>query len=316
MGVLIAAATFLPWYESSFVPFESGNAWDSVTLVTATFWNPGFIVAGGGLLALTGVLLWRRARREPSGAGPGFGLISVFGLAAGVLIVPVALHDFAALLAGHADAYGIDVTLVLGVIAAVAIVVAVPAGRLPAPSARGPALIGAITAIAGGAVVMVSSWLPWSGVDFGSIHTKASLWQLHTTTTGYNGANRQSLAPFIVRAFRETDDIIFEGPVLVAGGVLLIVGGFLVLAAHSRRAWSPRLVACILELWVLAAYFTVAVTANNRKAIGPSNLRTGANLALAASIAGLLGLLLALLPLSSSAHGATAQASVQVSVPR
>jgi hypothetical protein len=159
-------------------------------------------------------------------------------------------------------------------------------------------LIGAGTAIASGAVVAISSWLAWIGLN-----VRVSLWDLRAKAVGrYNGADRQSLAPFIVRAFRETDDVLFEGAVLVFGGLLLVVAGLLVLSARRRHVWSPRLVAVILELWVLAAFFTLAVTVNNRTAIGHFNLRTGADVALAASVAGLVGVLLALLPWSSSAQ--------------
>jgi hypothetical protein len=236
----------------------------------------------------------------------------VIGAAAGLLIVPAALQDFAMLLAGHADSYGIHVTLALSVIGALAVLAALPADRSPTPSARGPALVGAVAAVASGVVVAVSSWLPWVGLN-----VEVSLWNLRTNSIGgYNGADRQSLAPFIVRAFRETDDVLFEGAVVVFGGLLIVVAGLLVLIERRRHVWSPRLVAVILELWVLAACFTLAVTVNNRTAIGHFNLRTGADVALAASVAGLVGVLLAVLPWTSSAQRDVASVPADVSAAR
>jgi hypothetical protein len=291
-GGLIVLSTFLPWnygYHD-----ESRSAWEldsaAVHNELGRYVFAGWLIAAGGVLvALTGWLLARRAAAAPT---PSYGSIAVVGVSGAVLVIDPTFYNLWALAPTGSSNYGIFVTLALATVAGIAAMLAVP--RLPPKRPVGVSTIaarrrvgtGRLMALTGGVLVVLSTWMPWGG---------GSLWD-YSNRGGYV----DTMTAGLVVRLGEEPFFVWTSPLLVLGGGLLIVAAVLAgQRIRTRRAEgpSPPMTVLILELGVLASFFSLGVSLHNRGTLGPLFAAgSGMTLAIAASAIGLGGLLVALIP--------------------
>jgi hypothetical protein len=213
-------------------------------------------------------------------------------VAGAVLVIDATFYNLLALAPTGSSNYGIFVTLALATVAGVAAVLAAPrspperpAGMFTIDASR-RLVTGRLSALTGGMLVMLSTWLPWGG---------GSLWDY----LNRGGVEDTTTAGLVVRPGEEPF-FIWTAPLLVLGAGLLIAAAVLagqrIRPGHAEGP-SPPMTVLILEVGVLASFFSLGVSLHNRGTMGPLFAAgSGMNLAIAASAVGLGGLLVALIP--------------------